>query len=132
MRVLTSVVGRDIEIAAERHVHALVHPSSAHLIPQPLRERGCVRYLVEFPISAVEHHLKGNVGPGLNARDSRLCGLDADTSTLTRSLEIVDDELIRAGRGMEIVKGRGGSRGGDQHSDWGKLRNEFGQNSREG
>lgn len=61
-------------------------------------------YLVEFPISTVEHHLEGDVGPILNARDSRCGGHDADASSGARSLEIIDDELVSAGRGVEVVK----------------------------
>ena len=122
MKVKATHVHRDREIIVERHIHALVHLS------QPIRpqithseERDRVAYLVIFHLSVIIHHLEGNVGPVLNARDSRLGGLDADASTRTRSLKIIDDELICAGGGVEVVKGRRGGRGGDRHSDWGKI-----------
>jgi len=76
-----------------------------------------VIYLVEFSVSAVEHHLEGNVGAVLNTRDSRCGGGNADASRRARSLEIADDELISTGRGVEIVERRRRSRSGDQHSD---------------
>ena len=119
-KVKATYVHRDREITVERHVHALVHPS------QPIRprtthteEQDRAAYLVIFHLSVIIHHLEGNVGPVLNARYSRLGGLDADAPARTRSLKIIDDELICAGGGAEVVEGRGRSRGGDRHSDWG-------------
>ena len=87
--------------------------------PALLEAKKAIRviYLVEFPVSAVEHHLEGNVGAVLNTWDSRCAGGNADASRCARSLEITDDELVSAGRGMEVVEGRRGSGGRNQHSD---------------
>ena len=74
-------------------------------------------YLVEFPISAVKHHLEGDVGPILDAWDPRCGRIDADAPRRAGSLEIADDKLVCARRGVEVVKGLGGSRGGKQHPD---------------
>jgi len=75
-----------------------------------------MKYLVEFSVSAVEHHLEGDLGPILNARDSRCGGHDLDAPGRARSLEITDDELVSTGRGVEVVEGRRGRRGGEQYS----------------
>jgi len=76
-----------------------------------------VHALVEFPVATIENHLEGNVGPVLNTRDSCLGGLNADASRRARPLEITDDELVRTGGGVEVVKGRRGGGGGQHHSD---------------
>ena len=73
-------------------------------------------YLVKSPISAIKHHLEGNVGAVLNTRDSRRGGHNADAAGSARSLEIADDELVATGRSVKIIEGRRGSRGREHHS----------------
>jgi len=95
LRVRAPNISRDLVVLVERHIHALV----------------------EFPIPAVKHHLEGNVGSILDTRDSRLASQDADAPRGARSFEIIDDELVGTGRGVEVAKGLGGRYGREQHSD---------------
>lgn len=131
MRVRAPNVGWDDEVLVEQHIHTLPHQSQ-HTFSCTTRSRQQIAgaYLVEFPISTVKDHLEGNVGPILDAWNSRPVGRNADASGRARSFEIIDDELVCAGSGVEVVKGFGGSCGGEQYTDWGELRTAVGQDNR--
>ena len=81
------------------------------------REAVRTAYLVEYTISTVVCHLEGNIGSVLDTRDTRCCWLDTDAPRGTVSLEVTDDELVSTGRGVEVVEGRRGGRGRDQHAN---------------
>lgn len=117
LRVRARDVRRDNVRVAERHIHALSYQDQYIFGCTESERQFVATYLVEFSISTVKHHLEGDIGPILNARYSRSVGHDADASGRTRSLEVIDDQLICTRRGVEVVEGFGGSRGREQHTN---------------
>lgn len=118
MRVSTPDIRWDNEVLVEEYIHALPHPSQHIFSRTAQSERQfSAAYLVEFPVPAVKHHLEGDVRSILNAWDPRPVRDDTNASGRARPLEIIDDQLVCTGRGVEVVEGFGGGRGGEQYTN---------------
>ena len=83
-------------------------------------------HLAQCPVSTVEDHLEGDVGPILDTGDPRGSRHQVDASGRAVSLEITNDKLVCTRSRVKVAKGRRRRRGGEYHTNWERV----GQNIR--